>query len=607
MSSLTVVEPGTPPVVLPTDQHGPQKDDAVVTKETKNDIELTDQTNLLPFKKVVAVFGGLALCILVSCLDSTIVATALPSISSHFHAGSIASWVPSAYLLTSTAFQPLYGRFSDIFGRKAAMSIAMGIYIFGCLLAGFANSIVALVIFRGIAGAGGGGIISVAQIVMSDVVSLRERGKYQGIIGGVVSFGYALGPVIGGLLSQKASWRWCFWVTLPISAISVAVVLFVLPLKRVEGGIRMKLLAIDYIGVALTLAGCALIILPLIWGGVTFPWKSAVVLAPLFSGALVVSIFCLWEWKGARLPIIPMYIFKHATVTGVYITMFINGLIFFSALYYLPQFFQVALGFSPIKSGIFLLPVLVSQTASSFIAGQIVSRTGRYRTVIHVGFSVWAVGCGCVSTIKPTTARGLMVLYMLLTGTGGGQTLQTTTVAAQASVSRRDMAVVTAVRNFVRLLGGTLALAVGSTIINNSLRHSMTALQLPSSTIDSIIDDPTILGARVSNSSSTAFQSLGISSAAANRILDGYESGFRTVFIMNASLAAIATIVSIVMIHHKELTRPDEERLRAEARRQEKQSQSQYRDDPETAGEALEMPQLSNHAAVSPPSAPSSA
>ena len=135
----------------------------------------------------------------------------------------------------------------------------------------------------------------------------------------------------------------------------------------------------------------------------------------------------------------------------------------------------------------------------------------------------------------------------------------------------------------------------------------MTALQLPSSTIDSIIDDPTILGARVSNSSSTAFQSLGISSAAANRILDGYESGFRTVFIMNASLAAIATIVSIVMIHHKELTRPDEERLRAEARRQEKQSQSQYRDDPETPGEALEMPQLSNHAAVSPPSAPSSA
>ncbi|CCM02944.1 uncharacterized protein FIBRA_05059 [Fibroporia radiculosa] len=531
-------------------------------------ISLTDQTNLLPFKKVVAVFCGLSLCLLVSTLDSTMVATALPTISNVFDAGTVVSWVPSGYLLTSTAFQPLYGRFSDIFGRKASLSLAMGIFMFGCILAGFSRSIIQLIIFRAIAGAGGGAIVSMGQIIISDIVTLRERGKYQGIIGVVVAFGFAIGPLIGGALSEKVSWRWCFWVTPPISCVALCAVLLILPAKPVEGNFRRKLLAVDYFGAALTLTGCTLVLLPLIWGGVTFPWSSAVVLAPLCSGFLVVSIFCFWEWKGARLPIVPMYIFKHITVTGVYITMFVNGMIFYCALFYLPQFFQVALGYSPIRSGVFLFPVLVSQTTASFFAGQIVSRTGRYRTIIHTGFSVWAVGCGLLSTVTSSTPKGLLVFYMLLSGLGAGQTLQTTTVAAQASVSRKDMSVVTAVRNFARLLGGTLSLALSATIINNSLRDSMTSAGLSASTITTIIDDPTLLGARLSSDSSDPLAALGVTPALAAKILDGYTHGFRTVFILNACLAAVATLASIFMIHHKELTRGDEERLRAEARAQ---------------------------------------
>ncbi|KAI0343487.1 MFS general substrate transporter [Trametopsis cervina] len=573
----------------------PQTDSAVRHGNHKEEIALTDQTNLLPFRRILAVFGGLALCALVATLDSTIAATALPSISAHFKAGSVSSWVPSSYLLTSTAFQPLYGRFSDIFGRKAAMCMAMGMYMFGCLLAGFSQSIITLIIFRGIAGAGGGGIVSVLQIVISDVVSLRDRGKYIGIIGGVISLGYALGPLIGGILSQKVSWRWCFWVTLPVAGIAIAIVLLVLPLKPVEGNFRRKLLIVDYFGSLLTLAGCALLILPLIWGGITFPWGSAVVLAPLFSGFLVLGLFCLWEWKGARLPIVPMYIFKHVTIAGVYITMFINGIIFFSSLFYLPQFFQVGLGYAPIRSGIFLLPVLVSQTLASLVAGQIISRTGRYRTVIHVGFSVWAVGCGCISTINPSTAKGLIVFFMLMTGTGAGQTLQTTTVAAQASVSRRDMSVVTAVRNFVRLFGGTLGLAIGSTIINNALRRSMTQLNLSPSTISAIVDDPTVIGTIVTGQATNATMSLGISPNAAAHILQGYNNGFRVVFLVNASLAATATAVSIFMIRHKNLTRDDEEALKAKAKEEEeKQSKNNSQVDIEAStanlsGEAIEL------------------
>ncbi|KAF8878958.1 major facilitator superfamily domain-containing protein, partial [Infundibulicybe gibba] len=487
------------------------------SKNGRAEIQLTDQTNLLPFKKVIAVFLGLALCIVVSTLDSVIVATALPTISTAFNAGSVVSWVPSAYLLTSTSFQPLYGRFSDIFGRKIALSLGMCIFMVGNLIAGFSRSIIQLIIFRGIAGAGGGGILSMAQIVISDIVSLRDRGKYQGIIGVFVAFGYA-----------KVTWRWCFWINIPISLVAVGVVMFVLPLKQVQGNIRGKLLSVDYLGAGLTLVGCALVILPLIWGGVTFPWKSAVVLAPLFSGFLVIVIFCLWEWKGARLPIVPMYIFRHLTVTGVYITMFVNGFVFFSSLYYLPQFFQVALGYTPIRAGVFLIPVLVSQMVVSWTAVRSSSLIGLFITIIHLGFAVWAVACGLISTIKPSSGKAVLVVYMLLAGIGAGQTLQTTTVAAQASVARKDMSVVTAFRNFIRLLGGTLSLAIGSTII-------------PAAS--------------------------GLDASTATEILsNGYTRGVRVIFLLNAALCALATVVSVVMIKHKELTRGDEEKLRGEAR-----------------------------------------
>ncbi|KAF9463988.1 major facilitator superfamily domain-containing protein [Collybia nuda] len=548
--------PNSPPASL---EAGTAVDDNTKGLNRKEDPEtvLTDQTNLLPFKQVVAVFLGLALCIVASTLDSVIVATALPTISAAFNAGSVVSWVPSAYLLTSTSFQPLYGRFSDIFGRKAALALAMAIFMVGNLVAGFSKSIVLLIVFRGFAGAGGGGIISMAQIIISDIVSLRDRGKYQGIIGGVVALGYGIGPVIGGALAQKVNWRWCFWINIPLSFCAVCVVLFVLPLKRVEGNIRRKLLIVDYLGAGLTLVACALVILPLIWGGVTFPWSSAVVLAPLFSGFVVAVIFCIWEWKGARLPIVPMYIFKHVTVTGVYITMFINGFVFFSSLYYLPQFFQIVLGYTPIRAGIFLIPVLVSQMVASWISGVIVSRTGRYRTIIHLGFAIWAIACGCLSTVTPSSHKAVLVIFMLLAGVGAGQTLQTTTVAAQASVPRKDMSVVTAFRNFIRLLGGTLSLAIGATIINNSLTTSMKSLGLSTPLIASIVDNPSHLRSPVE---------FGLSLSEASYILQhGYTRGFRFVFILNACLTTVATIASVVMIKHKELTRGDDQMQREKA------------------------------------------
>ncbi|KAJ7479526.1 major facilitator superfamily domain-containing protein [Mycena latifolia] len=453
-----------------------------------------DQTNRLPFKKLLPIFLGLALCAALASLDSVIVATALPTISSAFNAGSVVSWVPSAYLLTSTCFQPLYGRFSDIFGRKSALALAMSLFMLGNLISGFSKTITQLIVFRGIAGAGGGGVQSMMQIVVSDIVTLRERGKYVGTIGGVIGVGYAIGPPLGGALSQHVGWQWCVWITIPISFVATCVVVLVLPLKPVQGNIRSKLLSVDYLGALLTLAGCALFILPLIWGGVTFPWKSSVILAPLVSSMAA-------------------------------------GFVFFSTLNYLPQFFQVALGYDSLHAGVFLVPFLVTQNIASWLAGMLVSRTGHYRHGLTLrsrrlstwAFAVWSIACGCISTIRPGSPKAVLVVYMILAGLGSGQ----------ASVSKRDMSVVTAMRN---------------------LRATMASLHFSAADITQIIDEPALLHS----------PSIGLSQATAADVLyHGYTKGFSALFIMNACMAVCATL-------HKELGHGEEEERRLPASKEKK-------------------------------------
>ncbi|KAJ4478463.1 MFS general substrate transporter [Lentinula aciculospora] len=432
---------------------------------------LDNPTNLLPVRQVVVIFFALSMCALVTSLHSLIVSAPLSTVSAVFNAGSVSSW--------------------------NALCLAMAVYFVGNLAACFSNSIIQLIVCRGIAGAGGGGISSMLQILISDIVPLRERGKYVGISAGVFALGYAFEPIIGGVLAEKSSWRWCFWVTLPLSVVATMMAVIFTPSEPMAGGIVQKLGIIDYPGIILTLGGCPLI--------------------------------CRF------------------------------GFVFFSALYYLPLFFQVVLGYYPSYSGTFLLPIVLSQVASSLSAGFSV-HTGKYCTVVYTGYALAAIGSGCISIFTTSTSKAVMAILIILTGFRNGMTMQTTTVAAQASVARKDMSVVTAVRNFLRMLGGAIFLPVASSLLNNAIRKSIVNLQSPSSTITIVIDNPSLL----TNSSSIA--SLNISSFQATYILsNGYTKGFRDVFLLNAAMSATATLVSAVMIEHKELLRGDEEQLRKEA------------------------------------------
>jgi MFS family permease len=320
--------------------------------------------------------------------------------------------------------------------------VGLGIFFFGSLAASLAQSATQLIVFRAFTGVGGGGLMTVAQMIVSDVVPLRERGKYQGILGAVVAIANGIGPVIGGALSSISddSWRWIFRLNLPLTALTTICVLFFMPLRKVTGDWKLKLKAIDFVGASLALAGTAVLLLGLTWGGGEYPWDSAHVIATLVIGLAVCVFFVLWQWKGARYPLVPMHIFKSRIVNGACLTMFINGWNFLVQVYYIPTFYQLVFNYSTVKSGAMLLPITLMQSesnpapnhlrkltgsaVSSTVSGLVVHWVGRYRECILFGWMIWAVGLGLFSTLDESSGLGKQIGYGILTGVGVGNTLQ---------------------------------------------------------------------------------------------------------------------------------------------------------------------------------------
>lgn len=292
-------------------------------------------------------------------------------------------------------------------------------------------------------------MMTVAQMIVSDVVPLRQRGKYQGILGAVVAISNGIGPVIGGALSSIShdSWRWIFRLNLPLTALTTLCVLFFMPLRKVQGDWRVKLKAVDFVGIFLALGGTAVLLLGLNWGGGQYTWDSAHVIATIIVGCAVSVAFVLWEWKGTSSPLVPMHIFKARIVNGASLTMFINGWNFLVQVYYIPTFYQLVFGYSTVKAGALLLPITLMQSMypranrllirteesqlltkslaiSSTFSGLVVHWVGRYRECILFGWIIWAVGLGLISTLNQSSGLGKQIGYGILTGLGVGNTLQ---------------------------------------------------------------------------------------------------------------------------------------------------------------------------------------
>jgi EmrB/QacA subfamily drug resistance transporter len=419
----------------------------------------------LAHRRVLLIFSGLMLGMLLAALDATIVATALPTIVGDLGGLDRLSWVVTSYLLAQTVVTPLYGKFGDLFGRKTLFQIAISIFLVGSVMCGMAASIGQLILFRAVQGLGAGGLIVLAQAIIADVVSPRERGRYQGYFGAVFGMATVIGPLLGGFFTDNLSWRWVFYVNVPVGIIALLVTSATLPANS-----RRRHVTIDWAGTALLSAAITALVLLTTWGGSEYDWLSPPILG-LGAGVLVLVAGLIYVERRAAEPALPLRLFRLRTVCLSCALSFVVGIAMFGATTYLPTFLQVANGASASNSGLLLVPLMIGLIAASMLVGQVVSRTGRYRVFPIVGMAVVTLGMFLLSTLGVDSSRLESAGYMVVVGIGIGLTMQILVVSSQNEAPLEDLGVATSTINFFRSVGGSVGVAVFGSLVSARLSH----------------------------------------------------------------------------------------------------------------------------------------
>ena len=379
-------------------------------------------------RRILVILGALMMGMALAALDQTIVATALPTIAGDLHGLNHLSWVVTAYLLTTCISTPLWGKLGDLYGRKALFQLAIVIFLAGSVLSGLSQSMTELIAFRAIQGIGAGGLMVGSQAIMGDVVSARQRGKYMGYFGVVFGVTNVAGPLLGGFFTEHLSWRWIFYINLPLGILALFVVAAVLhlPVKRVPH-------KIDWAGTAFLSVGVTCVILLTTWAGSEYAWGSPVIIGVGLVALAALAIFCFIETKAAE-PIIPLWLFKNRTFTASSAVGFIIGFAMFGAIIYLPLYLQVVHGASPTLSGLELLPMIGGMLLTFISSGRIVTRTGRYKVFPIVGTGVLSLGLLLLTQLGPHTPYVEVAIFMFITGLGIGLVMQVLVVAVQNAV-----------------------------------------------------------------------------------------------------------------------------------------------------------------------------
>ncbi|MEU1892634.1 MDR family MFS transporter [Streptomyces pristinaespiralis] len=419
-------------------------------------------------RTVLVAIGALLLGMLLAALDQTIVATALPTIVSELGGMDHLSWVVTAYMLAATAATPLWGKLGDQYGRKKLFQTAIVIFLVGSALCGISQNMPQLIAFRAVQGLGGGGLMVLSMAIVGDLVSPRERGKYQGLFGAVFGATSVLGPLLGGFFTEHLSWRWVFYINLPIGVVALLVIAAVLhiPVRRTRH-------TIDYLGTFLIASVATCLVLVASLGGTTWAWGSARIIGLAVLGAVLLVAFVAVERKAAE-PVLPLKLFRIRTFTLVAVISFIIGFAMFGAMTYLPTFLQVVQGISPTMSGVHMLPMVFGLLLTSTASGQIVSRTGRWKVFPIAGTAVTALGLLLLHQLEANSSTWQMSLYFFVFGAGLGLVMQVLVLVVQNAVGYEDLGVATSGATFFRSIGASFGVAIFGTIFTNRLEHKLT-------------------------------------------------------------------------------------------------------------------------------------
>jgi EmrB/QacA subfamily drug resistance transporter len=413
--------------------------------------------------RILAIYSGLMVALLLAALDQTIVATALPKVVSELGGITQYSWVFTAYMLGSTVTVPLYGKLGDVHGRKPLFMVAIAIFLVGSALCGAAQNMLELVVFRAIQGVGAGGLFPLTLAMVGMIVPPRDRGRYQGLIGSVFAAASIIGPLIGGFIVDNTSWRWIFYVNLPVGGLAMAVILVTMPKRPYRQDH-----SIDWLGAAVLALGTTALLLGLVWGGQNYPWNSLPVDAALAAAAVLLTAFALIELRVPE-PILPFALLRNQTVASSVACMALVGAAMFGTISFVPLFVQGVIGTSATSSGIVLTPLMLGAVTTSFLSGQIVSRTGRYRPNTLVGPVVLGIGELLLWRMTVNTTNAEAARNMVIAGVGLGMMMQIFVLSVQNSVPRAQMGSATALTQFSRSIGATLGVTLMGVIVNQHL------------------------------------------------------------------------------------------------------------------------------------------